>query len=221
MHDHLTPHLVGLAHATGDPERLRLTQTCPECARAADGFNDWALIACHPNPYVAGEVDTSRHLLPRLSELPLERALHRISIDGDLQSWGLARRALLTAQRLLAGLPQGGAARPAFEHALYAVAITYRLDWSYYGTGPWAEQLEEELETLHKARKALGCAVQLESLLDSLFDLLLEISLESRNADFDREGLQAPAPSWSLESLLQKVEQALAVAVESVSEPEL
>ena len=81
----------------------------------------------------------------------------------------------MTAQRLLADSREGDEARPAFEHALLAVAIAYQLDWSFYGLRPWEE---------------------------------------ARENGEDPEGL---AHRMGLEGLILRVEQALEVAVESVT----
>jgi hypothetical protein len=180
VHEHLSPHVVALAHATDDTERLRLIETCRECRKAAECFTDWTLMAQHPDPRVAGEMDTAHRLLRRLRELPVERALQRISVDDEFHRWGLARRALLTAEFLLGELPQTTAnARLAYEHAVIAVAVTYELDWDFYGADYWGVLLEDAVDTLNTAIKALGEPRKLDGLLDRLFDLLLEVALET------------------------------------------
>lgn len=187
MHKHLSPHVVAIAHATDDTERLRLTETCPECRKAAECFADWTLMAKHPDPRVAGEMDTGHALLRRLRELPIDKALRRISVDDEFQRWGLARRALMTAEHLMAEIPQSGAnVRAAYDHARIAVAVIYELDWDFYGADYWGVFLKEALKVLKETTRALGEPVSLDGLLDRLFDLLLEVAVEAKGEPGDR-----------------------------------
>jgi len=180
VHEHLSPHVVAIAHATDDAERLRLTETCPECRKAAECFTDWTLMAKHPDPRVAGEMDTAHALLRRLRGLPIDKALRRINIDEEFQRWGLARRALMTAEHLMAEIPQSGDnVQAAYEHARIAVAVIYELDWDFYGADYWGVFLKEGLKVLKETTRALDEPVKLDGLLDRLFDLLLEVALET------------------------------------------
>ena len=180
MHEHLSPHVVAIAHATDDAERLRLTETCPECRKAAECFADWTLMARHPDPRVAGEMDTGHGLLRLLRELPFGRALRRISIDDEFHRWGLARRPLMTAEHLMAEIPPSADnIRAAYEHARIAVAVIYELDWDFYGADYWGVFLKEALQVLKATTRALDEPVKLDGLIDRLFDLLLEVALET------------------------------------------
>lgn len=179
MHDHLSPHLIALAHHQKDEQRLRLTQICPECRKAAESFDAWTLMADHPDPRVAGEIDLAFGRLRELRKLSLELALHLVEIDDDFHSWGLARLAILNAQRILGDRPGEGRVRTAYELSLLAVHIASELDWEFYGGENWARLEKQALSTLLDSLRAFEGPARLDGLMDRLFDLLLEISIGS------------------------------------------
>ena len=132
MHVHLKPIDIAIARTEGNSQRLRLVEVCPQCRRALQTLHDWTLLADHPDPMVAAEIEMGHRRLDRLLSLPLEQALRLIRTDEEFHRWGLTRLTILAA--LHAALHDKDLDR-AFKLVTLSLQLSAVLDPDLYGAG--------------------------------------------------------------------------------------